>query len=369
VEEHLREYYNDYIFPLKIEVTSLSQQNSVHYSRGFMQLTLLAFDRHYPLILRPDDIWLVLTSSFSAHIHKNSEALRHLFVSHEGKKILRVNADSFQMGQMPPSAWEEQIFPDFSNQIRGYIGDKIHRILASPFSTSTVTDIAAHEISLMSAMKEYFDYSMDTLCGIPWVELQGTLEDWKALRSRAEEMCSLMIPDAGKNWWHVLGPVLDEFILSYSGQVNHRFWQSICKSFKVGEGSGAYQAISGWVTLLYLYQAEFHKPWQELNPSDGPTIGSFSPIMVSAPVTWKYYDEIFDLQFHAGYFGILQDSETRALQARIGWVVTHDPPISRDKRLIALEKLKSELIAGKNDPKDWLFKRIKTEIEKLTNEK
>jgi len=252
-----------------------------------------------------------------------------------------------------------------------YIGKGSHGLLATPFSTSTVTDIAAHEITLMSAMKNYFDYGMMTMCGIPSVELQGTLEDWKTLRQRAEKMCSLMVPETGKKWFEVLAPVLDEFINSYSGQVNQLFWKSICKRIPHGEGSGSYETISGWITLLYLSQESHHKPWQKMNSKDGPDPGNFGTVISSAPVTWLYYGENFELHFHAGFFGIAQDPETLAVRSRIGWIVTHDPPKDREKRLVEFKQLLKDLKAGNNTDRSvgWRIKSIEAEIKKLSESK
>jgi len=313
---------------------------------------------------------MVLTYGFAKHVEENSESLRHNFVSHQGKKVLCVNVDNFIKGKMLPQDWETQVFPNFSKQILEHIGDQTHHLLASPFSTSTVTDIAAHEITLMSVMKKYFDYSMRTLCGIPWIELQGTLEDWRSLRQRTEDMCSLMLPDEGKRWFTVLGPVLDEFIQAYSGRVNPLFWRSICKKIQHGQGSGSYSTISGWVTLLYLHLDKYHKPWQEMNSKDGPNTGEFPQVLSSAPVTWEYYGEVFNLHFHAGYLGVLQDSETLALQPRIGWVVSYDPPMSREKRLMELKEVLNDIVAGKDITYgNWRQNQINKEIQKLTNSK
>jgi len=316
---------------IKIEVSSLSGGSIIDTARGFFQVVLLAYDRHYPLIIRPDDIWLVLTNGFEKHIEENSEALRNNKVKNSGKKELSVNVNNFLMGKMSPADWEKQVFPKFSQQIKNHIGEKTHQLLASPFSTSTVTDIAAHEITLMAAMKSYLEYTMRTRCGIPWIELQGTEEDWRSLYQRAEEMCSLMLPEVGKQWLSVLAPVLREFINAFSGNVNSGFWQSICKKVKHGVGSGSYSTISGWVTLLYLQLAEYHKPWEKMNSEDGPEPGKFHPVISSAPVIWEYYGENYRLHFHAGFFGVLQESESLAIQSRIGWIVTHDSPKSITK--------------------------------------
>mmetsp|Transcript_15729 Transcript_15729/g.33260 ORF Transcript_15729/g.33260 Transcript_15729/m.33260 type:complete len:229 (-) Transcript_15729:443-1129(-) len=131
------------------------------------------------------------------------------------------------MGATSAGVWEDTIFPDFSRQIKAFVGEKVHRIIASDFSTTTNTARASHEIALMSAMKNYLSFGMSTLCGIPRITLLGSEQDWVALC--AEELDKLMSLGDAKNWMPYLLPVLDEFVNSYQGNVNHGFWQSMVK--------------------------------------------------------------------------------------------------------------------------------------------
>ena len=41
---------------------------------------------HYPIRIKPDDIWLLIVQSFSNHVNANAEKLRNHFVNFEGKK-------------------------------------------------------------------------------------------------------------------------------------------------------------------------------------------------------------------------------------------------------------------------------------------
>ena len=44
-----------------------------------------AHTNHYPIRIKPDDIWLLIVQAFSNHVNANSEKLRHLFVNFDGK--------------------------------------------------------------------------------------------------------------------------------------------------------------------------------------------------------------------------------------------------------------------------------------------
>lgn len=316
---------------MKLEVSSLSGTKFCGHG-SLVQVVMYAFDRHYPLVIRPDDIWILINYAFARHVDANAEALRSKFVSHQGQKKLDVKVDRFLMGKTPASEWERDVFPDFSRQIGECIGEETHSTLAEAFSTSTKTDRAANEITLMAAMKNYFSYGMSTLCGIPSVKLHGSEEDWLNLRRRAGQLADLMLPDFCDKWLAHLLPVLEEFVASYRGDVNHYFWQGIYKRVQHGQGSGSFSTVSGWIQLLYPFLDsgkvnEHIKPWHDMVVAqDGPEPGDLPATIVSSvPVVWYYYGREVKLHVHAGVFGFVQDAETLALSSVVSWAVTHDP--------------------------------------------
>mmetsp|Transcript_5438 Transcript_5438/g.8622 ORF Transcript_5438/g.8622 Transcript_5438/m.8622 type:complete len:544 (-) Transcript_5438:103-1734(-) len=318
---------------------------------GFLAACLTAFAQHLPLELSPDHIWAVLSYAFAKHVDTHAEELRKNFVQHEGKKRLLVEVNGFVMSggdlEKGTSAaeWEQKVFPGFSRQIKEHIGEKVHATIASDFTTTTNTARAAHEITLMSAMKNFFSYGMSTRCGIPRITLLGSEADWAALRSRAESLGNLMTQGIRNAWMPYLLPVLDEFVQSYKGNVNHGFWQSMVK-LRGTSGSGAYDFISGWLQIFfpYLRSGAFNtrlRPWHELY-FEGPDSEDFPTIVSSAPVDWDYYGVTHDLHFHSGITGYTQDPNDGTLAPLIGWYVTHDLPKDPDMRL---EKVKQEIEA------------------------
>lgn len=315
------------------------QSNIVHVgSNGFVKAIVTAFAQHLPLTLSPDDIWVTISYAFAKHVDQNAEALRKNFVQHEGKKrLVVITPDSFQLSNVnspdtgaTPEEWETFVFPHFSEQIKEHIGTKTHEAIVPKYSTTSAAVKAANEITLMSAMKNYFSYGMMTACGIPQITLLGTEEDWISLRSRAEHLGSLMTTEFSNYWMPLLLPVLDEFINSYNGDVNHGFWQSMVKLRHTGGGSGSYSFLSGWIQLLFPYlasgdMAEKLRPWHEMY-FVGPKMDDLPPLCSSAPVDWDYHGTKYDLNFHAGVLGYTQEKDTGALSPLLGWYVSHAPP-------------------------------------------
>ena len=50
-----------------------------------------AYCNHYPIRIKPDDIWLLIVQCFSYQVNENSEKLRKYFVNFDGKKDLVIN--------------------------------------------------------------------------------------------------------------------------------------------------------------------------------------------------------------------------------------------------------------------------------------
>lgn len=299
-----------------------------HDAKSLSHIALVAFANHYPLRLRPDDIWLAIVHGVATHVQLNSEALREKFVSFEGKRELKVVERDLKLDKTPPSAWERDIFPEFTSKIRGHVGRKVANLFTLPFTTTTKSDMASSQIALMATTANFFSFNMQTLCGIPWVELCGQQSDWEDIRARADDLEDVLLPEFADSWIPHLKPVLDEFVDAYKGNVNYEFWQRMVKKMEWG-ASGQTTFLSGWVNNLYPYLNtginRHVKPWQQMTTFCGPEPEDFPELLSSVRVTWDFKGKIYPLHFHAGYLGMSQDPENLSLSPHIGWIVTHDP--------------------------------------------
>ncbi len=132
--------------------------------------------------------------------------------------------DDFIKGAMA-NPWEE-VFAEFSQQIKSRIGATNHRNIVTHFSTNGKIERAANEVVLMDAMPSYFDYILETRCGIPEITLEGEVEDWELLRYRiliAGETYEL-------RWWtDHLSPILDRLVNTAKGIDESTFWRNFYK--------------------------------------------------------------------------------------------------------------------------------------------
>lgn len=290
------------------------------FSHSFVEAAHLAFSDHYPLVLSPDSVWLCLAQGFGNHINANAEALRKRFVSHEGKKAIIIERNSFSKGS-PNNDWQGA-FAEFSDKLAEYIGKK-RDLVVSDFSTTGAIEKAASEVVLMDAMKSYFKFGMRTMCGIPSITLLGTVDDWRSIRTRAE---NLLEYDLG--WWSKsLLSVTDNLVKAAEGNPNVGFFDSL---YKTNGGSGG-PYVNGWVNVLFPYlenhDGSLRKNTYAENWSDasgwggGPTLDDYANGLAKVPFKWQVYGTTYDMELLGGMVGVSQDETTLAVQPTVGWAV------------------------------------------------
>jgi hypothetical protein len=305
--------------------------------------THLAFHDHRPLVLSPDIIWLLIAQGFANHVNANAENLRRHLVRHAGKLSVEVRRNDFIKGS-PENPWCE-IFEEFTDQVRGHIGEVIRDLLLPTFSTTGPVERTATQIVLLDALQSYFSFVCHSACGIPQIVLEGTPNDWQTLAERAAGLAHF-----GLQWWTVwLMPILREFVDAAKGKVNQDFWQSIYKREEVSGGHW----ITGWLTTFFPYLKDFQtgQPARRnplLDPKVdqhrslmgwGPSTDAFPSGLARAPFFWHYHDRTFDMEFLGGFVGVVQDAATLQLRPEIGWAV-------RDLALIRCVDRATELAAA-----------------------
>ena len=282
----------------------------------FIQAVHTAFDCHRPLSLSPDAVWLVIAQGLAKHIELNAEELRSKFVDFDGKEELIVRRDSFIKGSCDNN-WES-VFSEFSEKLENYIGKK-RNLIVSDFETTGPIEKAASEIVLMDAMKQYFDFTVQTLCGFPSITLEGTVDDWKNIRNRVS-----CFNEFGLDWWtQELIPILDEFVRASEDHINKDFWISF---LKMGGGSGG-DRVNGWINVFFPY---LENSWRGLhknnhvasysNSSWGPPPSSFPIGLSKVPFRWEYFDQVFEMEFVGGLIGVSQE-EDLTLSPKAGWAI------------------------------------------------
>ena len=212
---------------------------------GFVDTVLHAYNQHYDLVIRPDDVWITILCQLSYYINAHAEELRKKFVSHEATKELVL--------EIPESALEDinwnYVGDGMNNLLDNNLVDKELKNWITPtFSTTTRTDKTVSAILMMASMKKYFGFTFQMMCGIPNVTLEGTKEDWIDIQTRLGKLDSWGA--ATKTWNTLLQPILKRFISAFDGDIDEDFWAHIVSSSSYGSGS---RCISGWITAFCLF--------------------------------------------------------------------------------------------------------------------
>ena len=187
--------------------------------------------------------------------------------------------------------------------------------MTADFSTTTAVQKIVSQITMMSSVQEYFRFGMKCGCGIPAVEMLGTEDDWRKLKSKLKVLRTLLEPiendlDLPSEWWDVVEKVFSNLLSTYQGSPVSEWWSHIM-SYENVYASGAIfvpgkYRYKGWIT-------EFLEGTKYAREIDEMTSG-----LVSAPIHLKHPSGVEDTAaVVAGMLGFtLHNGETKELSVQ-----------------------------------------------------
>src|ERR1035437_1037191 len=239
---------NNIDFKYNIVARSKAPDSLVNFGyHSFFNGMYQAYAEHRPFVLSPDMMWLLISQGFAQHVNANAEGLRNQFVNFDGKLTLTVRNDEILLDN-PQSPWEK-VFPEFTKQISKYTGNDLMNALTCDFTTTTPVSKVTSEITIMEAMKPYFEYIvMRMICGIPEIKLEGTTADWQKVLDKARYLRKYKL-----DWWiDEIEPLLVNFVKASKGDYEKDFWCSIFKVHSV-KVYGAPDKVDGWIVKFFPY--------------------------------------------------------------------------------------------------------------------
>jgi hypothetical protein len=289
---------------------------------GFISAVHIAYAKHYPLVISPDMIWLLICQGLSAHINAHADSLRPFLVNHQDKICLKFFRPDFEKGNIN-NPWDN-VFPELSDSVQKYLKADFYNQTMHSFSTTGSVEKAAYEVTFLECFKAYFDYLGDIACGIPEITLQGTTKDWTWIRDHVD-----FLRQYGLNTWvDAMNPVLDEFVNASEGKIDSVFW----KSFYLWQ-NGCGTAITGWVCVFFPYSLDGIN--LESTLSRQPVHRVFFPAMFPSgmsrvPVTIvSNRTDTFKMEFVSGFMGVEQDRTTLAIKPAISYAVCQPIVLSK----------------------------------------
>ena len=246
--ENLENYYSEY------EKTTNLIKYGNNTKNNFVNTFLHAYNHHKTLRLRPDDIKLQLLMIISTFVNNNAEMMRPFFVDHKGKNELTVFFNVFK---------PNQVFEEFARQLEGNIKcPEFAKHYKHKFSTTTELISVVNNMTLMNTLKEYFEFTMICMCGIPSIILEGTREDWNELKQTYEYFKGITKEYELKEWYNHFDVIMDMFIemrmLQENGTIDApehiiTLWEKVISYIRVGSGGDT--KLAGWVRLFCPYSS------------------------------------------------------------------------------------------------------------------
>ena len=301
--------------PYHIIAKSESPDSLVSFGpNSFFNGMYQAYADHRPFVLSPDMIWLLINQGFAQHVNANHESLRKYFVNFSGKESLIVQ--SHKKLKDPSLLWEE-IFPQFTEQIRKEVGGHLVETLTCNFSTTTSLEKTVSEITIMETVKSYFEFiTIMIVCGIPEITLEGTPQDWEKVLNKARGLKEYKL-----EWWiSQLEPLLEEFVKASKGTINQEFWRNMFKCHSP-KSCGAPETFDGWIIKFFPYDNEGKR--NNLKQIVGRKKLPSEIVKVDLKYIEAYNDTVIEtpLELWSGFIGLKQNNENFALRPQIGWMV------------------------------------------------
>ena len=152
--------------------------------KSLIQGLSLAYQLHFPIIISPDMIWILILQGYSRYMEKYAENDREKYVNFEGQKTLYINRINLRLAFATEKDWAG-IMDECVEKISQHVGKETISYLQSNFSTTNDTILVVSQTSIMSAMKQYFKYEvLFGGCGVSYIILEGSLEDWKKIKAK-----------------------------------------------------------------------------------------------------------------------------------------------------------------------------------------
>jgi hypothetical protein len=299
-----------------------------HFNHGFLETLDLAYNHHLGLVLKPDDIWILIAMAFAQHINIEPEKYRSQLVNFKGRKTIRIREDGLMPGRGVANDWQGlNIFSRFSEEIKSNMSEDLHTLLVPNFTTTTELDITVSQMVLMNTMQSFFEYIVEGRCGIPYITLLGTTDDWVQLRGNVDQFLGF-----GLEWWlQDLRVVLDHFVAASQGQPDVPFWQRI---FRGEHQEAAYYSpetnyVSGWVHVFFPYLANNRRNTAaDGKPGDlhrfykHEVDQSLLPMsMRETPFLWDYCFAEYNCLFAAGFVGCVASDDCTTVRPQLGFCV------------------------------------------------
>ena len=322
-----RERFLDQNEPLEIFHYTLDTNEEKifsHEKSSLIQGLIYAYKNHYPITVTPDMIWILILQGFSRFMEKYENLVRERFVNFTGKKDLKVERLDYSPQSATKEVWDG-IIKEFVEKIGKNVGQETIDNLECNFSTTSPAALVTSQVSIMSAMKQYFTYKVLMAgCGISSITLEGSLQDWEKIKSKLEFLSTKAL-----KWWtkHLI-PIIDNIIATKKyynskGKLSKElieFWKGMIRLKGKGDMYDPHM-VNGWI-VKFIPNLSNEKPevYEEIYETNVPDQIISCPMELTwLSLTGKKID--YSCSLFSGFYGMVQDKETFNVRPVIGYAI------------------------------------------------
>jgi len=257
-------------------------------------------------------------------MEKYENLVRERFVNFTGKKDLKVERLDYSPQSATKEVWDG-IMKEFVEKIGKNVGQETIDNLECNFSTTSPAALVTSQVSIMSAMKQYFTYRVLMAgCGISSITLEGSLQDWEKIKSKLEFLSTKAL-----KWWtkHLI-PIIDNIIATKKyynskGKLSKElieFWKGMIRLKGKGDMYDPHM-VNGWI-VKFIPNLSNEKPevYEEIYETNVPDQIISCPMELTwLSLTGKKID--YSCSLFSGFYGMVQDKETFNVRPVIGYAI------------------------------------------------
>ena len=326
-----------------------------------------AYCNHYPIRIKPDDIWLLILQCFSYHVNENAEKLRSYFVNFDGQKELKIEIDCLEIGKKNLELFIEEI----NKKMEEFLGNELLENLTPNFTTTDNNSRLICKISIMNTFQKYFRYIFDQcICGIPYIILEGTAEDYKKIILKSKNLRKYDFE------WYIdrIIPLVQKMVEAKEGKIDIHFFKNIVQKdegFKNKSKGCSFPLkykinyLSGWILKFFGYIKRHECFYRFLEDKiEGDDLNNIPNQILNVPFKIIKLDKTeIKMKFEAGFFGCEQNNKME-IKPVLGWLVSPIDSCKKGRTDNQFEEVRMPL----SDIKELKIFKIEDRSKELLNE-
>lgn len=212
------------------------------YHKNYIEYLEKCWSDHLIAVITPDIIWYTILCELALLVGENAEKYRYLFTDSKDKKEISV-----------PTGDPVVIPLDLLiKELKNLVPTDVNLFLPT-FSTSNEKSIFAGYAAFCDMVSPYYNYSM-YCCGIPYIRVDGTKEDYSKLMNYWVNISGLFI-ESNREWCTKVSNLLSDIIRNLDSSA---FWQKMFYLERCGSGSN--KEVCGWWKDFYRVQPDLRYP-------------------------------------------------------------------------------------------------------------